>query len=227
MPKRVRMVAEILSANCTGCRLCEQVCPTVAITMRDRRDDEPGPGRRIAEIEGDACYNAQTCFEICPDDAIVMQVLLDEPFDVELDRNGIDEDAVEGAVRQKAGYPHSKQTICLCTDTNGRVRSRPPSSPERKGAGGSISLMTGARTGCVELCLQPIIDLRRVRPGTATGPEESSKNGFQWYGRVGHVVREDRQTNGTFPDEAASKRMRSSSSEREIVGSRATALDVR
>ena len=50
MPKRVRMVAEVVGERCTGCKLCVQVCPTVAIGMRDRRPDEPGPGKRIAEL---------------------------------------------------------------------------------------------------------------------------------------------------------------------------------
>ncbi len=102
MPKRVRMVAEVIGESCTGCRLCEQVCPTVAITMRDRREDEPGPGRRIAELDGSACYNAQTCFEICPEAAIEMRELA-EPFDVELDRSGVDEAEV-AALCARAGY---------------------------------------------------------------------------------------------------------------------------
>ena len=36
MAKVVRMVAEILADKCTGCALCVYVCPTVAITLRDR-----------------------------------------------------------------------------------------------------------------------------------------------------------------------------------------------
>lgn len=50
MTKTVRMVAEILAEKCTGCALCVYVCPTVAITLRNRLPDEPGTHRRIAEV---------------------------------------------------------------------------------------------------------------------------------------------------------------------------------
>ena len=176
MPKRVRMVAEILSDKCTGCRLCEQVCPTVAITMRDRRDDEPGPGRRVAELDGTICYNAQTCFEICPDDAIEMHVL-PEPFDVELDRTGVTEEQI-AALCAKVGYPPGR-TICLCTDTTAGELA----AAVLKGANtpDAISRMTGARTGCVELCLQPVIEFA-LAAGDGDAPK-NPKNGYQWYGR--------------------------------------------
>ena len=51
MPKRVRMAAQIVAEKCTGCLLCEQVCPTVAIGMRPRLPSEPGAGRNIAILE--------------------------------------------------------------------------------------------------------------------------------------------------------------------------------
>ena len=81
MPKRVTMVAEILGDRCTGCRLCAQVCPTVAITMRSRTDQEIGPGKNIAVLHDEHCYNVQACLEICPDEAIAMRAL-DEPLRV-------------------------------------------------------------------------------------------------------------------------------------------------
>ena len=102
MPKRVRMLAEIIGDRCTGCRLCEQVCPTVAVTMRRRRPEEIGPGKLIAVMQDSDCYNAQACFEICPDEAIVMREL-DEPFEVGIDMDKVDMDAVTELCKQ-AGY---------------------------------------------------------------------------------------------------------------------------
>ncbi len=193
MPKRVRMVAEVIGERCTGCKLCVQVCPTVALSLRERRSDEPGPGRRVAELDGDACYNAQTCFEICPEQAIVMRDL-DPPFDVELDRTGIDAAAVT-ALCKKAGFA-PQRTICLCTDTTAEEIA----ASIVAGAKGpeEVSLKTGARTGCVELCLQPIVDLLAAA-GHADVPKHP-KNGFQWYGHSATLF-ENVRPDGTFPEE--------------------------
>ena len=54
--KTVRMVAEIVAERCTGCALCVYVCPTVALTLRDRRADEAGTHRRIVELAEPDCY---------------------------------------------------------------------------------------------------------------------------------------------------------------------------
>jgi Fe-S-cluster-containing hydrogenase component 2 len=189
------MVAEVISENCTGCKLCVQVCPTVALSMRDRRPDEPGPGKRVAELDGEACYNAQTCFEICPDHAIVMHEL-PEPFDVGFDRSSVDADAV-AALCAKAGYPPDRK-ICICTDTTaGELAAAVvdgATGPEQ------VSVKTGARTGCVELCLQPILDILAAA-GHAEVPKQP-KNGFQWYGRSATLFQHI-QANGTFPEEMA------------------------
>ena len=193
MPKRVRMVAEVIGERCTGCKLCVQVCPTVALSMRDRREDEPGPGRRIAELDGTACYNAQTCFEICPEGAIEMRELA-EPFDVELDRSAVDPEAVAGLCA-RAGYAPGR-TICFCTETTaGEIAAAIVA-----GARGpeEVSLETGARTGCVELCLQPIIDLL-IAAGHGDVPKRPA-NGFQWYGRSATLF-EKVGPDGRLPDE--------------------------
>lgn len=178
MPKRVRMLAEIVTDKCTGCRICEQVCPTVAISMRDRKPDEIGPGRKIAVMQDEACYNAQACYEVCPDDAIIMHEL-EEPFDVGMNMNLTPAkwDAIN-ELCAKAGYPPDLE-ICMCTTTPASEIAAAildgASSPEE------VSLKTGARTGCLELCLQPVIDFLY-----AAGHEDMQRNpktGFQWYGR--------------------------------------------
>lgn len=195
MPKRVRMVAEVIAERCTGCKLCVQVCPTVALSMRARRPDEPGPGKNLAQLDGAACYNAQTCFEICPEDAISMRELA-TPFDVGFDIASVDGEAV-AALCAKAGYP-PQRSLCICTDTTaGEIAASivaGATGPEQ------VSLMTGARTGCVELCLQPILDLLAAA-GHADVPKQPP-NGFQWYGRSATLF-EQLQADGSFPEEIA------------------------
>jgi bacterioferritin-associated ferredoxin len=168
--------------------------------MRDRRAEDPGPGKRIAQLDGSACYNAQTCFEICPERAIEMREL-SEPFDVELDRSAVDEAAV-AALCAKAGYP-PERSICLCTDTTASEIAASVLAGAK--APEEVSLMTGARTGCVELCLQPIIDLL-IAAGHGDVPK-NPPNGFQWYGRSATLFERVRP-DGTFPDEIVEKYQR-------------------
>lgn len=194
MPKQVRMVAEIITEKCTGCRLCEQVCPTVAIGMRPRRPDEAGKSRNVAELDVAACYNAQGCVELCADDAIEM-VELEEPFDVGFGiQDKVDAEAVKALCR-KSGYSTTMQ-ICVCTDTcAGDIAAAVidgADSPE------AISLATGARTGCQELCLQPILRIL-AKAGHGENPR-NPKNGFQWYGESA-VLWDHLNADGAIPDE--------------------------
>lgn len=193
MPRRVSMVAEIIGENCTGCRLCEQVCPTVAITMRKRKEDEIGPGKNIAEMHEEHCYNIQACLEICPDEAIVMREL-DEPFEVDVDVASVDQDEMVALCR-KAGVPPG-MVVCPCTTTTGAELAaavlKGASTPDE------LSRMTGVRTGCSELCLQPMFDM--LAAGGHNDMKRNPKSGFQWYGRAGDLFSLV-QSDGKFSDE--------------------------
>lgn len=193
MPKRVTMVAEIIGDKCTGCRLCEQVCATVAITMRPRNDDEIGPGKNIAVMHDEHCYNIQSCLEICPDEAIVMREL-EEPFEVQVDTNTVDQDKMKEICRQaKFGV---STVVCPCTGTTaGELAAavlHGASTPDE------LSRMTGVRTGCSELCLQPMFDI--LAAGGHTEMQKNPKTGFQWYGRAGDLY-DQVQADGSFSDE--------------------------
>lgn len=195
MPKRVTMLAEIIGENCTGCRLCEQVCPTVAITMRKRTDEEIGPGKNIAIMHDEHCYNVQACLEICPDEAIVMREL-DEPFEVQVDTNAVDQEQLLKLCRKAKLSP--RMTVCPCTTTTAAELAaavlQGASTPDE------LSRMTGVRTGCSELCLQPMFDVLAAAGHTDTEMQRNPRSGFQWYGRAGDLFQQI-QADGTFSDE--------------------------
>jgi ferredoxin len=181
MGKIVTMVASVIGGNCTGCSLCVFVCPTVALSLRARTDEEPGPGRRIAELDAAACYNSQNCLEICPDEAIVME-RLDQPFEVGFDASVADPDEVLNLCLRAGLLPD--QRVCYCTETDADELAAAilagADSPER------LSLATGARTGCTEICHHPVMRLLEAA-GHGDAPLNPPR-GFQWYGITGRLI---------------------------------------
>jgi NAD-dependent dihydropyrimidine dehydrogenase PreA subunit/bacterioferritin-associated ferredoxin len=181
MAKRIVMVAEIVEDKCTGCNKCVLTCPTVAITMRPRRADEPGPGRSIAVVQEDICYNAQNCLELCPDDAIVMRPLA-EPFEVGV--SGTDVSAEEiGQLCMSVGLLPD-MLVCICTNTVASELAAAildgAHTPE------DVARRTGARTGCAEICLDPI--LRLLAAAGHGDAQRNPRNGYQWYGIPGRLM---------------------------------------
>jgi NAD-dependent dihydropyrimidine dehydrogenase PreA subunit len=181
--KRVTMVAAILDGACTGCDKCVLVCPTLAITMRPRTSAEPGPGRNIAVVNDGDCYNAQNCLEMCPDNAIEMRRLR-EPFEVGGDQVPADPDAVAALCLQAGVLPD--MLICVCTNTvAGELATailNGAESPDQ------VALATGARTGCTEICIFPIMRLLEAAGHGDKAPALSA--GYQWYGRPGQLMQQ-------------------------------------
>jgi NAD-dependent dihydropyrimidine dehydrogenase PreA subunit len=50
--------------KCTGCGVCEDVCPVEAIRVSDD----------VARIDQDRCNECQACVEACPNEAILMVI---------------------------------------------------------------------------------------------------------------------------------------------------------
>jgi NAD-dependent dihydropyrimidine dehydrogenase PreA subunit/bacterioferritin-associated ferredoxin len=181
MAKRVVMIAEIVEDQCTGCNKCVLTCPTVAISMRPRRPDEPGPGRNIAVVQDNLCYNAQNCMELCPDDAIVMRER-DVPFEVGVADTGVSRESIGNLCMQVGLLPD--MLVCVCTDTLASELAEAildgAHAPE------DVALRTGARTGCTEICLDPILRLLAAA-GHGDAPH-NPRNGYQWYGIPGRLM---------------------------------------
>jgi Fe-S-cluster-containing hydrogenase component 2 len=193
MSKIVRMVAKVDAQKCTGCNLCLRVCPTAAFVARNRLPSEPGRSRMIVELNEAACYNAQRCIELCPDDALEM-VELEEPFEIGTDMSQVDPAAIK-ALCAKAGFsPNLK--ACVCTGTSMAEMAAAillgADTPEK------LSLATGARTGCSEICMHPFLAIL-----AAAGHADAAKitdKAYQWYGTAGTLF-EHVGPDGTFPPE--------------------------
>lgn len=53
------MAVTIDKEKCTGCGLCEQVCPVDAIKID-----------KVVKVDEDVCVDCGTCISECPNDAI-------------------------------------------------------------------------------------------------------------------------------------------------------------
>lgn len=195
MARIVRQIAEIIAERCTGCALCTYTCPTAAIRMVERPDDQPGPSRKLAVIDEVACYNAQNCLELCPDDAIRM-VDLDEPRLVGTEVPAVDQEQVAALCVGAGLLPDGR--VCFCSEvTAGELAAAILAGAHTPDA---LSRATGGRTGCTEICVEPTLKLLEVA-GHGDAPKNPPR-GFQWYGTTGRLVHQ-LDENLQVPDELA------------------------
>jgi ferredoxin len=159
----IRFRAQVDRDKCISCPLCENVCPTAAVTL-------PAKGAK-AEVVDEKCVACPNCSGVCPVDAIAL-VPRETPLRLGVDVSGADEGAVVALCR-KANL-HPQQWLCLCTAT--RVREgavavlRGARTPEE------VALATGTRSGCTVYCLQPTLRLLKAHGVKVVPPE-----GYRWY----------------------------------------------
>lgn len=161
--KKVTLLAEVQKDLCRGCKICEKVCPVLAISVTDRK----------ANVKEDQCRGCGNCESRCPFYAVKM-VRREEPFTIGVDVSKHDPQAIR-ELCEKA-YLNPEQILCYCVG----VRAEEVAACILEGAKTpeEISLKTGIRTGCTIECVQPL--LRMI---DAAGIElKRIENGWQWYG---------------------------------------------
>ncbi|OIQ50534.1 Ferredoxin [Pseudodesulfovibrio hydrargyri] len=163
--KTVTMRAEINQDTCIGCGICSKVCPTLAVTVEERK----------AEVNPDRCLACGNCHQRCPVEAVTL-VRLKEPFTVGTVVRDEDREKVE-EICIKAGFNPS-QIVCYCTATRAEEVAaaiiQGANTPEE------ISFRTGLRMGCSVECIQPALRLLDAAGIVPTPPE----GGWQWYGKT-------------------------------------------
>lgn len=166
--KLINLMAEIDREKCTNCKVCESVCPVLAIKRENRE----------VVIEQARCHGCGACEQRCPYYAITM-IKRDPPIKVGVDVNTVDYDKIIEICNKARLNP--EQIVCFCTATRAEEVAAAilngAKSPE------DVSFMTGVRTGCKVECIQPVLRLLE-----AAGIElKPPKNGWQWYGRTATV----------------------------------------
>jgi ferredoxin len=165
--KVVNMYAEIDPDKCTGCKVCEKVCPTLSIKIVGEKKE------KLAVVDLSFCVGCGACVERCQFEAVNLKTL-DGPRIIRVDLKSLDEEKVsELCLKAKL---HPEQIVCFCTGTRAEEVAAAilmgASSPEE------ISRMAGVRTGCKVECIQPILRLLKAA-GIEPTPVEG---GWQWYG---------------------------------------------
>lgn len=170
----INLLAELVVENCTGCTICEKVCPTLAISMAPNPSGkEP---KQLPVIDEARCVGCWACEQRCPFEALRM-VRHPAPYTVGVATDDIDYRLIEELCRKARLNP--EQVVCFCTVT----RAEEVAAAILKGyrTPEELSYHTGIRTGCKVECTQPLL---RLLEAAGASLEPTLKRGWQLYGRT-------------------------------------------
>ncbi len=161
--KKVTLLAKVNTDLCIGCKICEKVCPVLAIKVIDRK----------AMVNDETCRGCSNCVDRCPQYAIKMDKR-EVPFEVGLDVCKFDQEKIKELCLK--AHLNPEQVLCYCVGTRAEEVAAAiisgAKTPEE------ISLLTGIRTGCTIECIQPLLRIIKAA-GIELKPVVA---GWQWYG---------------------------------------------
>lgn len=164
--KVVNYEIEVIEENCTGCYLCERICPTAAIVM-------VGPkSAAIAVVDNDKCVACFRCVDICDDDALLAPERT-TPISFGTDPASVDQVVLADLLRRSNLHPDD--TSCVCTNTPNKEIAAAVISGAKTME--EVALRSGAQSGCLMYCFAPIH--RLVTEYWGEMPESTTKN--KWY----------------------------------------------
>lgn len=157
----IKLVADYEVEPCIGCKLCDIVCPSRAITMENRKP----------QIDPALCIGCGRCVDRCPEDIMWMQPR-EEALTVTVRPDEVPQDEVM-ALLDKAGIDASI-SVCVCTLTPASEIA----AAVVKGAQNleEVCAMTGMRSGCGIYCVAPALRLLEVAGRDMTPPGQ-----HRWY----------------------------------------------
>lgn len=163
--KEVTLIPQVDVDKCKGCKVCQKVCPVLAISVIDKK----------ATVDPHLCRACANCEQRCPFNAIKM-IKRDVPMKIEIDVSKFDQDKIREICEN--AHLNPEQVVCYCVGTRAEELAAAilngATTPEE------LSLYTGARTGCTIECIQPVLRILE-----ANGFElKPVKDGWQWYGRT-------------------------------------------
>ncbi len=153
MARTIDLLAELVPEHCTGCTICERVCPTLAITMVP---NVPGAmPTKLPVIAAEACVGCWACEQRCPEEGALRMIRHPSPSRVEVSTHDVDYAEVQAICRK--AHINPEQVVCFCTLTRaeevvaGILKGH--TTPEQ------LSYETGIRTGCKVECAEPLLRL--------------------------------------------------------------------
>lgn len=153
--------ARVDEGLCNGCGICELVCIAECISIAER----------LPRIDLEYCNGCMNCLYRCPEDAITMKERT-EPKELYIDPKEFDQKQISDICEKANMTP--EVLVCGCHD----ITAAETAAAILKGAKTptDITRMTGARTGCKSMCIQPILRLLK-----GAGVEVPKSKGWQWY----------------------------------------------
>lgn len=142
---KLEFVARVDPERCTGCKLCEPVCPAGAIRVADRK----------ASVDPDRCIDCQRCIDRCSAENAIDRLPRPEVVLRFVDDAGVDPAELAAACAKAGVLPD--MPICGCTRTTGReavaAAIKGARTPE------DLCAATGLRAGCGIYCMTRIFQV--------------------------------------------------------------------